>query len=419
MFTPPKPARLPASLVLSSESRGVASLEEATLRVVAPRHTTSSRTFWKKIMTTRFSLFLLCTFFAVGCLQKVDDGLAAGGALPGPMIELPACGGAQGFACNFPVNMTTPDIGLKANKLGDVTDSADPSGPCAKVTQDTADILKRKCVGCHEGAANAPGAPLTFITDPKLLTTTPSSSKFGGQPYIKPGDPEASLIYMRAVIKKDMPLQSPLSPPTYLTVSESSVLRQWIVTCVDGAPPPAPVETGGMGAGGTGTGGMGAGGTGTGGMGAFGAGGGEIEGGSSPFPFGGAGGFGAGGGDDSSTGASGGETGGSGGAAGTASGGAAGNVGRPCGGLCRNPMLFTVPGLFQSDPLGAAAACYQTTSPLTGFTCSNATGRTFSINDTTVDCAAPPLPTDIPLRNGGYCVRATAGGDATAFFTAY
>jgi hypothetical protein len=374
-------------------------------------------------MTSRFSVFLLSTFFAVGCLQKVDDGLAAGGALPGPVIDPPACGGAQGFACNFPVNMTTPDIGLKANEAGDVTDSANPSSPCAKVTQDTGDILKQKCAGCHTGS-NAPGAPLTFITDAKLLTTTPSSAKYGGQMYIKPGDPLGSLIYMRAVVNKDMPQQSPLSPPTYLTVSESSVLEQWITTCVDGAPPPAPVETGGMAAGGMGVGGMGAGGTGAGGMGAggmgaFGAGGGEIEHGPSPFPFGGSGGFGAGGGDDGSTGASGGETGASGGAAGTASGGAVGNGGRPCGGLCRNPSLFTVPGPFTSATFGTGAACYQTTSPLAGFTCINVTGRTLSINGTTVDCAAPPLPSDIALRNGGYCVQATAGGDPTAYFTAY
>ena len=349
-------------------------------------------------MNFHFASLLICISCAAGCIQKLDDRLAADGALPRPVSEPAACGGAQGFACNFPVDTTTPDIGLKANDAGDVTDSTDPSGACAKVVQDTADILKRKCAGCHEGAPNVPGAPLTFIMDPTLLATTPSTSqKFTGQPYLMPGNPEGSLIYQRAVLIKDMPLQSPLSPPSYLTVSEASVLRQWISSCVDGASPSI-----GM----TGAGGTGAGGTGDG------AESGGGNGGSAAANGGGSAGVTAAGGVGGSA---------AGGVGGSAAAGAGGGGGRlqPCGGLCLNPTPFAVPGPFRSNALGAGAACYQTSSPLSAFSCSNAYDRTFSINGITVGCARPLSLATIPLRNGGYCVRATAGGNPAAFFSAY
>jgi hypothetical protein len=82
-------------------------------------------------------------------------------------------------------------------------------------------------------------------------------------------------------------------------------------------------------------------------------------------------------------------------------------------------VVFLVSGSFQANPLGAAAACFQTISPLAGFNCGNADGRTFTINTTPVDCAAPPTASSVPPRNGGYCVRATAGGNPAAFFSAY
>jgi hypothetical protein len=95
-------------------------------------------------------------------------------------------------------------------------------------------------------------------------------------------------------------------------------------------------------------------------------------------------------------------------------------VGRtPCSNLCANPTRFVVPPTYQNTMLGTGAACLETTSALTGWTCGNMTGRTFSINGRTEDCAALPAPADIPVRSGGYCFQASAGGQSFAFFDAF
>lgn len=118
-------------------------------------------------------------------------------------------------------------------------------------------------------------------------------------------------------------------------------------------------------------------------------------------------------------GGSGGVSGGTGGAA--AGGGAGGGGPPPCAGLCRNPINFTVtpPASFSATGFGMGAACYQTTSMLNGYNCGNDGGRTFSINGTMVACgASQAIP--VPVRNGGYCFRATpAPTDLGAYFTAY
>ena len=362
----------------------------------------------------RHLCLLLSVSLAAGCLQKVDEGLAVGAR----EIDPPACGGAQGFACMFPVNTTDPGVGLKADEGGEVTQNAASGDGCAKVDLDATDILQRKCAGCHDGPGTAMNSPLTFIMDPDQLMTRPPSMQFTGERYVLPGNPARSLIYQRAVINKDMPYSSStLVPANLLTVSESSVLYQWIASCVGVAPMMEGGGAGGMAAGGSGAGGMAAGGMAAGGAGAGGAGAGGAGAGGRGAGGAGAGGRGAGGRGAGGAGTGGGygvETGG------TESGGTGGAVGtaRPCDGLCANPTPFTVPPSFQSPGFGPGAACYQTVSALGGFSCGNANRRTFSINGATVDCAAVPALNTIPPRNGGYCVQATAGRNDAAFFSA-
>lgn len=90
----------------------------------------------------------------------------------------------------------------------------------------------------------------------------------------------------------------------------------------------------------------------------------------------------------------------------------------PCAGLCPNPTMFSSPPSYQANNLGQGPGCFQTLSPLTSFTCGNSQGRQFSINGMNVNCTTPPRPADIPLRNGGYCIRVSPGGNQAAFFSA-
>ncbi|MGC4088400.1 MAG: fibronectin type III domain-containing protein [Polyangiaceae bacterium] len=88
----------------------------------------------------------------------------------------------------------------------------------------------------------------------------------------------------------------------------------------------------------------------------------------------------------------------------------------PCTGLCSSPTVFTTQS-YNSGNLGTAATCHQTTTSPVGLTCGNfASGRTFSINGTTINCASPTLPAK---RNGGYCFQTSAGDYAWAYFSTW
>ena len=82
-------------------------------------------------MKFRFSyLLVLCVPLAASCLQKLDDGLTSGGP---QTVEgkAPDCSPEAGFACNFEVNLTTPEIGLDHDpETGDPTDTAPATSAC-------------------------------------------------------------------------------------------------------------------------------------------------------------------------------------------------------------------------------------------------------------------------------------------------
>ncbi|MGC4065111.1 MAG: fibronectin type III domain-containing protein [Polyangiaceae bacterium] len=59
----------------------------------------------------------------------------------------------------------------------------------------------------------------------------------------------------------------------------------------------------------------------------------------------------------------------------------------PCDSLCSSPVAYTTQS-YNSGNLGTAATCHQTTANLQGLVCGNfASGRTFSINGTAVNCS--------------------------------
>ena len=93
-----------------------------------------------------------------------------------------------------------------------------------------------------------------------------------------------------------------------------------------------------------------------------------------------------------------------------------GGTSTPCTNLCTSPTVFTGPS-FQSNNLGTAATCHQTLANLNGLACGNfATGRTFRINGTVINCNSATLP---PKVNGGYCFQSTAGDFAWAYFSTW
>jgi hypothetical protein len=153
---------------------------------------------------------------AAACQPVNDDAAGAPQACDfGNVCPAPADG-------TIPVMTATPPILLD--------DGSFTNDPCVKVMQDSRKIRQVACAGCHSGQG-ALGAPLTFIMDDDECAQKEASSKFAGQHYVVPGDPEKSLIYKRAVLLGDMPPQSTdVANGTNVrpTISDYSVLRQWI-----------------------------------------------------------------------------------------------------------------------------------------------------------------------------------------------
>jgi len=112
----------------------------------------------------------------------------------------------------------------------DTDESMTVDDGCAKTDLDARKILQDSCASCHD-AASPDQDPTTFdfvlnVTKMKTSMWTPT----GGSPmrYITPGNPEASAIFLRVGIKRDMPPADGLP----VTLSGVSVLHYWIATCM-------------------------------------------------------------------------------------------------------------------------------------------------------------------------------------------
>ncbi|HXI59858.1 MAG TPA: hypothetical protein VNO55_27510 [Polyangia bacterium] len=129
-------------------------------------------------------------------------------------------------------------------------ESATTADPCEKTLRDKTDILTAYCARCHSGpAAQAQGLPpWNFVLDDKrLISEQFTREQQPPQRYVIPGDPMGSVLYVRAVVLRDMPPQptdlgTPRNPAP--TLSDASVLRDWIEHCLPGAPPRQPPSGG-------------------------------------------------------------------------------------------------------------------------------------------------------------------------------
>jgi len=107
---------------------------------------------------------------------------------------------------------------------------------CEKTTNDAHKILETNCAQCHGpmGAVGLP--PWDFVLDDaKMKIETWKRQDQPAIPFLKPGDPANSAIFLRAALLRNMPpLQTDVGQMFYprVTYSEASVLQEWITTCM-------------------------------------------------------------------------------------------------------------------------------------------------------------------------------------------
>jgi hypothetical protein len=123
----------------------------------------------------------------------------------------------------------------------DIDESVEGADPCAKDEQDVVDLLTRHCASCHDQGAASSGVPrFDFVLDLEKLQTEPFPRQ--GQPdqhFVLPGDPDNSLIYIRAATLRNMPPlyhNIAMEDPPRVSFSEASVLREWIEKCLGPTP---------------------------------------------------------------------------------------------------------------------------------------------------------------------------------------
>jgi hypothetical protein len=127
----------------------------------------------------------------------------------------------------------------------DIEETMPAATPCEKTAMDAHQILQKNCAICHDIGAASSGVPrFDFVLDDDQLKVK-TWDRMGQPPlrFLIPGDPDNSVIYERAAIKRDMPPnQGDPGAPLYprLTYSESSVLREWILNCFEGGAVAAP-----------------------------------------------------------------------------------------------------------------------------------------------------------------------------------
>ncbi len=159
---------------------------------------------------------------AAGCFQEIDSSASSAGPLPGPPIRT--------------VDLMTPAI-----PIGPGDDAGTTDDPCMATTDDAMNVLRSACSACHGGGPgqNLGQPPFDYVLDvPKLLTavsetvTDPVTMK--PVRFLVPGDPDHSRIYVRMFTRQMPPGDVVGLPPnpSRPSVSDISVVRQWIAHCL-------------------------------------------------------------------------------------------------------------------------------------------------------------------------------------------
>ncbi len=171
--------------------------------------------------------FVACGLAAAGCFQSLDVAASGGSQAP------PSTRDSQGPSDP----LVTPPIELE--------DGATTTDPCVSTSLQAMDLLRRACASCHGG--ESPGArqgqpPFDFVLDVARLTRATSATVKDPQTmdpmrFLVPGDPDRSRVYRRIALREMPPPDIIGLPPNpdRPTVSDVSVLRSWITSCL-GAP---------------------------------------------------------------------------------------------------------------------------------------------------------------------------------------
>lgn len=111
-------------------------------------------------------------------------------------------------------------------------------GPAVRFSDINTEIFEKKCTfACHSGGGFGAGG-LDLQTDPlgALVDAAPTSPECSGNatPRVTPGDPEASLLYLKIVARidgTDPPCGAPMPPSQdqpAVTEEEAERIRVWI-----------------------------------------------------------------------------------------------------------------------------------------------------------------------------------------------
>jgi hypothetical protein len=172
-------------------------------------------------------------FLAAACVQQLDTQAASGTPDAGadPPKEVPL---------STVILPGPPPFGF-FDESGQLTSSNDV---CDVTRAQARAILTHNCAGCHGGRTpgeRAGSPPFDYVLDPNKLvmaisTTTPPMR------FIAPGEPLLSRVYLR-IRHGEMPPASPPQLPRP-TISDMSVLEEWIAHCLGPKLPPLSIDGG-------------------------------------------------------------------------------------------------------------------------------------------------------------------------------
>ena len=185
-------------------------------------------------------------------------GLLVGGLALGSCFQEWESRAGQGSA---PVNVARsgPTIVLETPPI-ELPDGTTTTEACDLITLQARSILETNCASCHGGAS--PGArqgqpPFDCVLDFDKLKSVASTAvrdprdPSRGMRFLVPGDPDNSRIYVR-MVRAEMPPVPPLGldPIPLPSVSDLSLIRAWITSCMGVAEAMVPRGDAGAGSGG-------------------------------------------------------------------------------------------------------------------------------------------------------------------------
>jgi hypothetical protein len=171
---------------------------------------------------------LLAVLALAGCFQELDSNAANATREQTPRDP------------NAPPTTAIDDPGIALNPDDE---NAKTDDPCVKTSKDAHDILRAYCAKCHDQGDASSGVPkFDFLLNDQALIS--ANWTVGGEvrKFVVPGDPDNSWLYRRPLLGTMPPIPTDLrnadSPRP--TISDLSVLRTWIASCLGPKSAPSP-----------------------------------------------------------------------------------------------------------------------------------------------------------------------------------